>query len=378
MNRALPASLEQVRGLRAARWIRESTTGQEDNFGPDAQREQQDRAIARYGLVEQRLEWSVASSGWIRLADSRPGRRCSIGSGRRFRRPRRRLREPVPAQPQADPRRGRGPAPAAGVVVLFADERLSRPAIPSDWDQFVRRSPRGRGLQPQAQQTRPRGLRLEAPAARRARRQPGALRDRPRGQASTLAGRRGEGGRRPPRYELAAAGPTDWEVAAQTGLAKTHVAEILTNPIYAGRLRTGEPAGVAPHRRAALWSAVQTMRERRRTRTPGRIVKRNTPSACAARAVGDNCYGDVGRYRHPAPTCARSWPRRLTRGANEGRRHAGKGHSYPQDWYEAAVGVPSGRGRLGSTIAPSPRSSACHQAIGRRGPMSSALARIES
>lgn len=66
-------------------------------------------------------------------------------------------------------------------------------------------------------------------------------------------------------YELAAAGSTDWEVAAQTGLAKTHVAEILTNPIYMGRLRTGEPAGVAPIVQAALFSRVQTARERRRT-----------------------------------------------------------------------------------------------------------------
>jgi hypothetical protein len=44
-------------------------------------------------------------------------------------------------------------------------------------------------------------------------------------------------------FELAAASCTDWEVAAQSGLAKTHVGEILTNPIYMGRLRTGEPAG---------------------------------------------------------------------------------------------------------------------------------------
>src|SRR3990170_3578559 len=34
--RALPRSLEDLRGRRAARWIRESTAGQADNFGPDA------------------------------------------------------------------------------------------------------------------------------------------------------------------------------------------------------------------------------------------------------------------------------------------------------------------------------------------------------
>ena len=64
MTRSLPASLDQVAGLRAARWFRESTTGQFDNFGPDAQRDQQDRAIARYGLIDSELEWSVAASGW--------------------------------------------------------------------------------------------------------------------------------------------------------------------------------------------------------------------------------------------------------------------------------------------------------------------------
>src|SRR3972149_5501352 len=64
MSRSLPASLDAVTGLRAARWFRESTSGQFDNFGPDAQRSQQDRAIERFGLVDSGLEWSVASSGW--------------------------------------------------------------------------------------------------------------------------------------------------------------------------------------------------------------------------------------------------------------------------------------------------------------------------
>jgi|SRR5450756_1120589 len=60
-------------------------------------------------------------------------------------------------------------------------------------------------------------------------------------------------------YELSTAGCTDWEVAAQTGLAKT--AEVLTNPICAGRLRTSEPAGIGPIVEPPLWSRVQTARE---------------------------------------------------------------------------------------------------------------------
>ncbi len=64
MKRTLPRELDDLSGMRAARWFRESTAGQWDNFGPDAQREQQDRAIERYALVDAGLEWSVASSGW--------------------------------------------------------------------------------------------------------------------------------------------------------------------------------------------------------------------------------------------------------------------------------------------------------------------------
>ena len=62
-TRALPRSLEDLRGRRAARWIRESTAGQADNFGPDAQLEQQTRAIERWGLLDTGGAWQVAHSG---------------------------------------------------------------------------------------------------------------------------------------------------------------------------------------------------------------------------------------------------------------------------------------------------------------------------
>jgi hypothetical protein len=134
-------------------------------------------------------------------------------------------------------------------------------------------------------------------------------------------------------FELGAAGCTDWEVAAQTGLAKTYVGEILTNPIYAGRLRTGEPAGIAAVVDPGLFSRVQTARERRRTRMPGRVVKRRYALRVRCGGCGRYLYGDVGRYRHPAPTCEpfraarpRSGPGRPV--VNDGRI---KGHSYPQE-----------------------------------------------
>ena len=60
---SLPRSLDDIRGLRAARWIRESTTGQYDRYGPDSQREQQDRFIERHELADTGLVWQVAQSG---------------------------------------------------------------------------------------------------------------------------------------------------------------------------------------------------------------------------------------------------------------------------------------------------------------------------
>jgi len=67
--------------MRAAEWFRESTAGQWDNFGPDAQREQQDRAIERHGLVDAGLEWSVASSRWTSAWRTATSRRPAL-SGR--------------------------------------------------------------------------------------------------------------------------------------------------------------------------------------------------------------------------------------------------------------------------------------------------------
>jgi hypothetical protein len=138
MKRSLPQSLDQVGGMRAARWFRESTAGQWDNFGPDAQREQQDRAIARYGLVDSALEWSVASSGWTSawrtptweamVASAQAGAFdvLVVGYVSRFLR---NLKQTLIAVEDH--------LHAAGVVVLFADERLLS-SDPSNWDQFVR------------------------------------------------------------------------------------------------------------------------------------------------------------------------------------------------------------------------------------------------
>ena len=138
MKRTLPRELDDLQGMRAARWFRESTAGQWDNFGPDAQREQQDRAIERYALVDAGLEWSVAASGWtsawrtatwetmISTAQGGAFDVLVVGYVSRFLR---NLKQTLIAVEDH--------LHAAGVVVLFADERLLS-SDPSSWDQFIR------------------------------------------------------------------------------------------------------------------------------------------------------------------------------------------------------------------------------------------------
>ena len=138
MKRVLPRELDDLSGMRAARWFRESTAGQWDNFGPDAQREQQDRAIERYELVDAGLEWSVAASGWtsawrtatweamIGSATSGAFDVLVVGYVSRFLR---NLKQTLIAVEDH--------LHTAGVVVLFADERLLS-SDPGSWDQFIR------------------------------------------------------------------------------------------------------------------------------------------------------------------------------------------------------------------------------------------------
>ncbi len=100
--------------------------------------------------------------------------------------------------------------------------------------------------------------------------------------------------------------------------------------------RVTDGPAVAP----ALWSKVQSMRELRRTRTPGRIVKRNYPLRLRCTGCQRFLYGDEGRYRHPAPTCETFIAATLTvrRRYSTGHDKRVQDHSYPQEWYEHAIG----------------------------------------
>jgi hypothetical protein len=216
MKRSLPQSLDQVGGMRAARWFRESTAGQWDNFGPDAQREQQDRAIARYGLADSALEWSVASSGWTSawrtptweamVASAQAGAFdvLVVGYVSRFLR---NLKQTLIAVEDH--------LHAAGVVVLFADERLLS-SDPSNWDQFVREAHEAEAYSRKlskrvGEDYAAKRRRLGVPGGNRA---PfGIIRE---GKPSTLRIDEARAVTVRRAYELAAVGQTDWEVAAAT------------------------------------------------------------------------------------------------------------------------------------------------------------------
>ncbi len=111
----LPHATDGLAGLRAARWVRKSTAGQYDNWGPDAQQELQNRVILRHDLVDTGLAWQSAASG--RTVHLRP---LLVGYVSRFQR---NLKQTLIAVDDLH---------AAGVAVLFCDEaRPSRTRRPS-------------------------------------------------------------------------------------------------------------------------------------------------------------------------------------------------------------------------------------------------------
>lgn len=343
----LPASIDELRGLRAARWIRESTAGQVDRFGPDAQREHQDRAIERYGLVDTGLSWQVAHSGrtiattmqWVEMLAGAGARWdvLVVGYVSRFARD---LRTAVNARHDLH---------LAGGVILFADEQL----LTSDeerWETWAREAVEAEAY------SRRLGKRIrEGYAAKRRRHaDPGGHPPfgfrrvggehvlEPMAEAAHLVST---------VFTLAAARRTDREVSVATGIPIFTVRGILTSPLYAGRLRDGSSAHWAPVVDVDLWQRVQAIRELRATRD-GRPAKRRpyALSMLHCRACGKRLTGDTGRYRHndvcPEFAAAVVAPKRRARG----QHREAIGASYPADAYENAIRAVLGRVSLGAGL----------------------------
>ena len=143
-------------------------------------------------------------------------------------------------------------------------------------------------------------------------------------------------------YELASAGLSDRQVGAATDLALKHVAEVLTNPFYIGRLRTGEPSALGPIVDVVIWEQVQALRARYSRRHRGAVSRRTYGLAgiLACANCGRRLIGHSGRYRHvdacdPFKAAA---PRRRRRFDTTNLDHRVKGESYKVDLYEQAVG----------------------------------------
>jgi DNA invertase Pin-like site-specific DNA recombinase len=334
---ALPRSTDQIAGLRVARWVRESTSGQYDYWGPDSQRELQDRIIERYGLVDTGLAWQSAASGRTvyqapEFAAMTEAARAGqydlllIGYVSRFQR---NLKQTLIALDDFH---------AAGVAVLFCDEGiLSSDA--SRWEDFAREAVEAEAY------SRKLGRRIgEGLAAKRRRLgepggQPpyGYIRS---GKPPVLEPVPEELERVRAAFAAAAEGMTDAEVFKRTGLPFYTARHILTNPVYVGRLRDGTPTRVPAVIDQHTWDAVQLARSRFSRRHPGRPTTRRpyALSMLHCAACGRHLIGQSGRYRHnfPCPEwlgAGRAAPR-VFRNAKD-RRH--KGVSYPASSFEGLV-----------------------------------------
>ena len=332
----LPTSVDELPGLRAARWIRESTPGQFDRYGPDAQRQLQDVAIARLGLVEEySLEYLLAHSGatvhgspsmLAMLDDARQGRFdvLVVGYVARWQRNLRRTLELL--EDTLHP---------AGVAVYFADEELLS-SNERHWDQLVDEA---KGAESWLRKHR-RRVREGLAAKLREKRDPGG---RPpfgfrRNEAKLLEPDPAMRSRVRRVFELAASGLTDRDVATSSGLTIHVVRGMLRNPLYAGRLPDGRPTNFPPIIGSALWNDVHAARDRRRTRD-GRPARRRPYALSMLRcaACGRRLIGDTGRYRHTDPC-----PRFLEAARQPKRRRRGQhrvvpGRSYRAEIYEDLV-----------------------------------------
>lgn len=324
----LPATIEDLAGRRAARWIRESTPGQFDRYGPEAQAELQDRALARLGLTDSGLAWRAAHSGrtvyrsvemidMLSAAQRGDFEVLLVGYVSRWQRNLRRTLELL--EDTLHP---------AGVPVYFCDEEILS-SSERHWDQLVDEA---------------------KDAERYSRRLSRRIKE---GYASKLVKERDPGGHPPfgfrrnaakllepdpdrlPTvrrvFELAAAGLPDRAVATGVGLPLFTVRGILTSPLYVGRLRDGELARWTPLVAVELWEAAQATRARRATKT-GRPADPRRPYAldmlhCAA--CGKRLTGDTGYYRH-RDVCAPFIEARSTR-RGPGRMY---GHAYRRELYE--------------------------------------------
>ena len=321
LARATDLRPEDLAGRTWAGYVRESTKGQADRYGPDIQRTEQTRFAERHGLVTTGLEYLDLVSGKDTLRRSDFTRMVGdaeagafdvllVYDTSRF------------ARNIEDAYAYRRRIAAAGVTVVFCADNL----IAGNVDTYELE-----------------GLKTVADAAyiRRLSRNVGRgyeqkwrLFDDPGGNAPLGFARTGDRQLLQPvegpdlervrrAFSLYALGTwSDVTLADELDLTEAGIAEILVNPLYAGRVirhkgrpdqeerQARFPAPVDP----VLFERVQAIREERRTRHPGRtVLRRPYPLVRLMRCIHcDSTFqGDSGngyrRIRHARrPVCAPS------------------------------------------------------------------------
>ena len=352
---SLPANTEELRGLRVARWIRESSGRQLDKYGPTAQMAMQGRAIAELGLVDTGLSWKVAKSGWSGPdsmleppATTTPEFRAMIvaaergeydvllvGYTSRF------IRD------LALNLHYRRVFHNLGVVIFMCDDHLLT-SNAEDWERLVDKAKAAEiSSRDQSKNVR------SGYAAKKDRdndpggRPPFGFR-RNEGKLIEIDPERIDSAKR--AFTLALERLTDREIAARLGLPLCTLRGILTSPLYVGRLRDGGLANWEPVVDVTTWNAVAELRASRCRRTPGRPETRRTYllPMLECEACGRRLVGDKDRYRH-INACEEfravvPQPERPTRG-----QHLRiPGQSYPRIDFESLVPLVLERVSLGA------------------------------
>ncbi len=351
----LARAASELRGRRAARWIRESTPGQLDRWGPPSQRRMQDVAIEELGLTDTGLAWIVGRSGWSGpdSMDDPPATRTPeframlaaaeagafdvllVGYTARY------MRDLALALPY------RRWFHRQGVVVYICDDRILT-SNAADWERFVDKC-KAAEINSREQS---RNVRAGYAAKRETHRDPGGhppFGFRRAGDARVIELDPERIGTAVRAYELAATGLTDREVAGRLGLGLHTVRGILTSPLYRGWLRDGSVANWDRVVDDETWQRVADLRAARNRRSPGRPETRRTYALpmleCAA--CGRRLVGDKDRYRH-LEACELFMAARPAGGQVRGRHRRIPGQSYGRDEYEAIVPFILARVRIGA------------------------------
>lgn len=337
----LPRRLEDLRGLRGARWVRESSRKQGDKYGPGAQKKMQDRAIERYGLVDTGLSWTVLKSGWsgadgmkdppatqtrdfqamLRAAENGEFDVLLVGYTSRFLRS---VRLSLHYQHLFH---------TYGVVVLICDDKILS-SDPDDWEHLLEKITADEVYS----RTQSRNVRSGLEEKRHSQGDPGG---QPglgfRRENTLLVVDETEMPTVERMFALSAAGNADQQVAASLGVTIHVVRETLTNPIYIGQLRDGSPFRLGATIDMKTWNEVQARRENRRTRVPGVVRRRCYPLKLTCPHCGASLHGHTDRYRHPEPICAEFTKAQPAVAPVRGRHRTTSGTSYPREWYEAII-----------------------------------------